>query len=64
MGINLDGHSGLMEWQQESGRMTAAVIVAQRFSITLEGEQLSPDLAQAFLSGIDVKQLASWGQKK
>lgn len=61
LGISVHGYHGLQQWQPDSGKVSAALMVAHRFLITLEGENLSPEMVTGFLGSIDLRLLGSWG---
>jgi hypothetical protein len=64
MPINVEGGSGIQEWRPDTGQVDVALVVADRFLVTLEGQNLSPQVVQAFLGGIDTKKLTAWAGKK
>jgi|GEM_PF-2434751 len=64
MPITVEGGSGIQAWRPDTGQVDVALVVASRFLVTLEGQNLSPQVVQAFLGGIDTKKLTAWAGTK
>lgn len=64
MSITIEGNPGIQQFKTESGKVEVVLVVAKRFLITLEGQNLSPQVVQEFLHGIDVKKLMAWAGTK
>lgn len=59
MELVVSGYHGVQHWQPQAGTVTAMIVLAGRFLVTLKGNHVPPQLVKQAVAAIDVRKLES-----
>jgi hypothetical protein len=62
MQIEIAGHPGMEEWKTEAGTVQVLLLVARRFVVTLQGENIPPGLVRQTIEAMDLAKLTAWAE--